>query len=496
MRSNLISLQKTADLMDRTQTRLSTGKKINSAIDGPTSFFASKALDSRADTISSLKDAMGQAIQTINAADKGIKAIQSLIEQAKGIARAALSTGTSGSAAATGTITVSGLSVATSYDVGTVSLTNIADHDFIGLNTGSYGTAHRAYLSPSPANYWEFQLVSGDMNASAANMATEINNWHWSDYADTYYYTARNVNGTNTLYITKHLTADGSVVNFTSSDIDTNPGSSNTGMFGLTTGPIPADKVQVGGVTFTATTGSTSGQNFNISGDDTADMTALANVINGYSWGSTAYSASVTNGRLVLSKTVNGNASDVTSSDYSVSGVTNGSASVSLVTSSSELTSLQNQYNVVRDQLTAVATDSIYQGKDLLAASNNMTIKFEGTSLTVNSFDASASGLGITAATWTTGGSIDGDLNLLDNALSTLLKESSRIASNLSIITVRQDFTTEMVNTLSTGSSKLTLADTNEEGASMLMLQTRQSLSISALSLSSQSNQAVLKLFG
>lgn len=80
MRSNLLSLQSTVNLLDRTQTRLSTGKKVNTAIDNPTSFFAAQSLNSRASTIDSLKDAMGQAVQTIAAADKGIKAIASLIE--------------------------------------------------------------------------------------------------------------------------------------------------------------------------------------------------------------------------------------------------------------------------------------------------------------------------------------------------------------------------------------------------------------------------------
>ena len=60
----------------------------------------------------------------------------------------------------------------------------------------------------------------------------------------------------------------------------------------------------------------------------------------------------------------------------------------------------------------------------------------------------------------------------------------------------RQNFTKQMINTLQTGADELTLADTNEEGANMLALQTRQQLSITALSLASQSNQAVLRLFG
>jgi flagellin len=109
MRSNLLSLQGTVDLLNRTQNRLSSGKKVNSAIDNPVSFFASQALTARASSIDALKDGMGQAVQTIQAADKGIKAITAMIEQAKGLAQSGLS-----AAAGTGfdTVTITLASVA------------------------------------------------------------------------------------------------------------------------------------------------------------------------------------------------------------------------------------------------------------------------------------------------------------------------------------------------------------------------------------------------
>ena len=69
------------------------------------------------------------------------------------------------------------------------------------------------------------------------------------------------------------------------------------------------------------------------------------------------------------------------------------------------------------------------------------------------------------------------------------------MSSNLSTVQIRQDFTKAMVNTLQTGADSLTLADSNEEGANLLALQTRQQLSTTALSLASQASQAVLRLF-
>lgn len=122
MRSNLITLQASAALFDRTQSRLSTGKKVNSAIDNPTSFFAAQSLTSRASIIAGLKDGMGQAIQTIQAADKGIKAISSMIEQAKGVAQAALSAATGGGSV-TETITLNSVQKSDTITIGGIPLT-------------------------------------------------------------------------------------------------------------------------------------------------------------------------------------------------------------------------------------------------------------------------------------------------------------------------------------------------------------------------------------
>jgi flagellin len=85
--------------------------------------------------------------------------------------------------------------------------------------------------------------------------------------------------------------------------------------------------------------------------------------------------------------------------------------------------------------------------------------------------------------------------NDLTAALTTLRSQAQALSSNLQTVQVRQDFTKAMINTLNTGSDNLTLADSNEEGANLLALQTRQQLSTTALSLASQADQNVLKLF-
>ncbi len=90
IRSNLLLLQQTSALLEKTQVRLATGNKINSALDGPAAFFAAKGLTQRAGDLDGLKDGIGQAISTIKAGDAGISAIESQIEQARGLTTQAL----------------------------------------------------------------------------------------------------------------------------------------------------------------------------------------------------------------------------------------------------------------------------------------------------------------------------------------------------------------------------------------------------------------------
>ena len=89
MRSNLLSLQNTQSLMDTTQERLSTGKKVNSALDNPSSFYTAQSLTNRANDLSSLLDSMGQGVQTIKAANEGIESITEFVQQAKSVANQA-----------------------------------------------------------------------------------------------------------------------------------------------------------------------------------------------------------------------------------------------------------------------------------------------------------------------------------------------------------------------------------------------------------------------
>lgn len=165
------------------------------------------------------------------------------------------------------------------------------------------------------------------------------------------------------------------------------------------------------------------------------------------------------------------------------------------------------QYDALRGQLDKLATDSSFNGINLLKATpDSLTVNLNETgtaSLTVAGVASDSAGLAVTAsnswnnATLATGlTNIQGDSAKIDAALSTVRTTSATLGSNSSLLQIRADFTSSLINTLKAGGDNLTNADMNEESANMLALQTRQQLAIQSLTMANQSSQAVLRLFG
>ena len=124
IRQNLLSLQQTADLMAQTQNRLATGKKINSALDNPVSYFTSQSLSNRASDLSSLLDSIGNATQTLQAANNGLTSLTKLVQSAQALGQQALqSASTSGKY----TGTVAGLTAATVTGVTATKTITVSD---------------------------------------------------------------------------------------------------------------------------------------------------------------------------------------------------------------------------------------------------------------------------------------------------------------------------------------------------------------------------------
>ena len=153
MRSNLLSLQNTQSLMDTTQERLSTGKKVNSALDNPSSFYTAQSLTNRASDLSSLLDSMGQGIQTIKAADEAITSITEFVQQAKAIANQARDEADKSSVTSTGEIAAKNTGTA-NLKIGnkdmSVTLTDVTDAGTLvtainnAINTGGLDASYEA----------------------------------------------------------------------------------------------------------------------------------------------------------------------------------------------------------------------------------------------------------------------------------------------------------------------------------------------------------------
>jgi flagellin len=161
---------------------------------------------------------------------------------------------------------------------------------------------------------------------------------------------------------------------------------------------------------------------------------------------------------------------------------------------------LVSQYNNVIAQITTTSQDSSFNGINLLNGDNlKLTFNETGKStLNIQGVTFNATGLGLAALTSGTdfldNASANKALTLLGTASTSLRTEASALGSNLSIVQIRQDFSKNLINVLQTGSSNLTLADTNEEAANSQALSTRQSIAVSALALANQSQQSVLQL--
>lgn len=359
MRSNLLSMQNTASLLDQTQQRVATGLKVNSAIDNPQSYFTAQGLNNRASDLSTLLDSMGLAVQTLNAASQGIDAIQKLVQQAKATANQALQT----------TVTA------------TTDSEAVTAHNFSG--------ASKTLV---------FQI--GTHTATTVTISTNI----------------------------------------------TSAGDLKTALSGKVSGLTVAKSGT--GIKFSVA----SGEALTISG------TALGSVI-----GSSATPITSSNG-------------------------TNRNKQV-------------DDYNALLVQIDQLAQDASFNGINLLQSGSNLLVNFnehQTSKLNISGIDMSSTGMGLQAITYADFATNDGIKAIQaqdDKGLQTLRTQATSFASSLSVVQSRQDFTKNLINTLQTGASGLTLADSNQEGANLLALQTRQQLGISALSIANQSQQSILKLF-
>ncbi|ODT56198.1 MAG: hypothetical protein ABS59_01970 [Methylobacterium sp. SCN 67-24] len=432
VRSALTSLSQTTAASQQGQYRLATGKKVNSAVDNPVNYFTAAGLNDRAGQMTNLLDGISNGIQTIQAASQGLDSAVKLVESLQSTVKQAQAD------AAANRPTKTGTALATSTEVtatGGKSLKDIALDKRIGKAGAVVGA------TASDAGH----LIDTTTNTNLALTVSAGSTTFTVDLAATA--TVRDlVNTINSSGLATASVDDSGRLNVTGMGSDT----LRVGLGASTTAPL-----------------------------------ARTN----------ASSASNQNGAIGLA---------IADGDTAGAGIA-ASGGNSTVRSN-----LIKQFNDLTKQIDQLAKDASFNGKNLLAG-DKLSIVFNektGTQqakLDVQGSVLTAGNLGVLqAGTADAAGvsfNIQNDSSLetasdtLTNALTSLRSMASSLGSSMSVVQTRQDFTKNLVNTLTQGADNLVLADSSEEGAKLLALQTRQQLSQTALSLASQADQAVLRLF-
>jgi flagellin-like hook-associated protein FlgL len=506
VRQNLLSLQSTADLLATTQNRLATGKKVNTALDNPTNFFTAASLDARASDINNLLDGIGNGVQVLQAANTGITSLQKLIDSAKSIANQALQSqvgytksslttgpnaganganllGTSTPATAAAPFTGSGFS-AVDLSTGTVSFNLNVDgtSQAVSLDAAavtSYNTAHGTSLNAA--------------SLSAQDMADLINDQFGS--------AAVTVSG-GQLRVASATT--GATSQVTISGYSSTAAAGATGLANVnTTGTAASGGLTGQTLTIASTTG---GPATSITFGTGTGQVSTINQLNAALLPNNLQASIDSTGALTITT-----ANDAASSTIGTLGGTatnpgglfaglSGSTPVADANSQATRANLVSQYNNIINQIKTTSQDASYNGVNLLNGDQLKLIFNEtGTStLNITGINLDPAGLGLGALNAGTdfidNVSTNKVLDSLNYASSFLRSQASTLGSNLSIVQIRQNFSKNLINVLQTGSTNLTIADTNEEAANSQALSTRQSIAVSALALANQSQQSVLKL--
>ena len=445
--SSLSSIQSQAQAI---QGRLATGKRVNSAIDSPVNFFTAASLNERSTQLNGLLDGISNGIQTIQAASKGIDGITKLVQSLQSTVKQAQAD----AAQNRPTITTSALSTAAEVSATGKSLKDIAlDKSVTDVAGGTVYSAGPPVVTGKDA---ATATSSGDLGVAAATTKIAISIKVGSGAAAT--------GGSTT-----NLTFDSA--NVTVRDIVNQVNSSG----------VASAFVDEQG-------------KLNIKGNGSQQITV------GVGAGTGAAAAADALAGADGTTPANSIASNL--------GFTTTTASGQNITSSTRSNLIQ-QYNDLRSQIDQLAKDAGYNGVNLLQG-DKVSIQFNektGSSqskLDIQGSTLSADNLGISLAvnTQLTGSTnfqddtgLDSASKQLTSALTSLKSLSSSLGSNLSVAQTRQDFTKDLAGVLTQGADNLTAADGNQEAANLLALQTRQQLSQTALSLSNQSDQAILRLF-
>lgn len=493
-----MSLQLTQELLGRTQNRLATGRKVNSALDDTNAFFASQALNNRAGDYSRLLDGVGQDIQIVKNAQTGLEAISNLLEQAEAIALDTLATGDYSAPTAGPVLTLNDQIVASNPDIywrlNETGGTTANNSGSAGGINGTYQAGTSPGGTPIIPNGGE---VTGTFNGTGLISIPDsavINTTVHAERTIELTFNANSTGGRQVLY------EEGGTVNALNIYIENGNlfingrDSGDWGPFNIASSVVP-------GRTYHATLvldqpngefrGYVDGALIGTGVVTTPLATHTGNIgIGGmnqdsfFSDGPQSGNGFFFDGQIAEVALYNRVLSDTEISDHAlaVSGPLTGNAAT-----------LDQVITGVND----IAQDSGYRGQNLLIGDLvRTTFNEDDTSATETiGEDFTSIGLGLDTLSLENEAATRASLVAIRSALAEVRRYSGYLNIQTSVISSRDTFIRNVANILQEGSDKLTLADMNEEGANSLALSTRQSLGITALSISAESQGSILQLF-
>jgi flagellin len=517
VRQNLLSLQNTASLLATTQNDLATGNKVNSALDNPTNYFTAQSLNNRASDINNLLDGIGNGVQVLQAANTGITSLQSLVSSAQSIANQVLQSPVGyttksnvTSTAITGATANNLLGPGTNATVTETAVNNnLTTPAAITAATKLVSAANSDTLATTPANGSSFTVDGKSITFSTGQTIVTT---------DATGNVTIGVGAGSTATVQTVLSAiDGITGTATASTVvggaltlstgTTQPlviaagATSALGSFGLTAATTQLTAPTLSGQTLkiAATGGGTA---TNITFGTGSGQVSTLNGLNAALAANNLQASIDSTGKINIVTTNDAASSTIGAITGTATPFTGLTAAAPVADPNSQATraSLVAQYNNVLAQINTTAQDSSFNGINLLNGDTlKLTFNETGKStLNISGVTFNTAGLGLSTLTAGTdfldNSSANSALTALNSASTTLRSEASSLGSNLSIVQIRQDFSKNLINVLQTGSSNLTLADSNVEAANSQALSTRQSIAVSALALANTSQQSVLQL--
>ncbi|MBS8260203.1 ABC transporter substrate-binding protein [Roseibium polysiphoniae] len=492
VRENLLSLKSTAKLQSTTQNRLATGLKVNSALDNPNSFFTAAGLNDRASDLANLLDNMGQAVQTIRAADDGLTGITRLVESAKAIANQALQTQSE----------YQRKTYTEQYNDILEQIEDLArDSDYKGKNllAGLGNELQVIFNEDSTSNLTVDPVDFTDTTLSTGLALSDLENGAGATSSFTV------ASGSTTLDLTG-LQASSKLSDLTDwedGDVVSVSDGTTTSTFTVGTGVGEIETVQ------DYVNALNDIQGIKASFDETTDAVTITSGLNpantlsiskDTAGGGTATDGGVGAGTTTLATSVMTAAATLTSSGgFEVDDVLyitdgNGFEAASIeIDDDTTVSDLVSLIKSIKGLDANFASGSISMVGDVSWAitSSNNDFNIDEFATTDGTVNLTATDSGFKDDT-----DIERVLQAINSALDELRSAAGELGTSLSTVEIRTSFTEELINTLEVGAGALTIADMNEEGANMLALQTRQQLSSTALSLANQAEQSVLSLFG